>query len=92
MDLKEDLLKSSKEQVSRNAKDIASLQQNLSWVEEELAGEKKKNVSLDAENLKLKDEISHLKAKADSNNSAIIALRSELQGTATKLQKTQVEL
>jgi uncharacterized phage infection (PIP) family protein YhgE len=92
MTLKEALLKISRELESRNAKDLASLKQKLSHAEEELAKEKEKNDILDAENLKLKDEVSHLKAKVNYDSSAITALHSELQEMTSKLQETQVEL
>jgi predicted nucleic acid-binding Zn-ribbon protein len=92
MDLKQALLKISKELESQNAMDIASLKHKLSRVEEKLTGEKKRNDDLDVENQKLKGEISHLKAKSDSDDSTIAALRSELQRSVTKLQATQIEL
>jgi chromosome segregation ATPase len=92
MALKEALLKSYRELETQNAKDLAALKQKLSRAQEELAKEKEKNVGLDVENLKLKDEVSHLKAKSNSDCSAITALCSELQETDSKLQKTQVEL
>jgi predicted nucleic acid-binding Zn-ribbon protein len=92
MALKEALLKSSREQESQNAKDIASLHQRLSRAEEELVGEKEKSSGLEAEKLKLEYKISHLKARAVSDNYALIALRFELHGKTAQLQETQAEL
>jgi chromosome segregation ATPase len=83
--LKETLLKSSREMESRNAKDLASLKEKLSHAEEEFVKEKEKNAGLDAKNLKLKDEVSHLKAKVNSDSSAISALHSELQERTSKV-------
>ena len=42
--------------------------------------------------MKLEDEIYRLKTKAISDNSALVALRSELQGKTAQLQETQAEL
>jgi chromosome segregation ATPase len=89
MDLKEALIKSAMESESRTAKDLASLKEKLSRVEEELAKEREKNADLDAEKLKLKDEVSHLKVKADFDLSTITALRAELQEKNSKLQEVQ---
>jgi chromosome segregation ATPase len=85
MDLKEALIKSARESESGTAKDLASLKEKLSRAEEELAREKEESAGLDAEKVKLKDEISHLKAKATCDGSVITALHSEFQETTSKL-------
>ena len=78
MSLKDALIKSAKESESRAAEDLASLKEKLSRMEEDFSKEKEKNAGLGAENLKLKDEVSHLKAKVDEDGSALGSLRSEL--------------
>jgi hydroxymethylpyrimidine pyrophosphatase-like HAD family hydrolase len=61
-------------------------------VEDQLAKEKENKAGLDAENLKLKDEVSHLKAKVYEDGFSLNSLRSELQESASKLQETQEKL
>jgi hypothetical protein len=61
-------------------------------MEEEFAKEKEKAANLDAENSKLKSEVSQLKTKAEEDGSALSVLQSELLGSASKLHETQVEL
>jgi chromosome segregation ATPase len=84
MVLKEALIKSARESESRATEDLASLKEKLSRMVEDLSKEKEKNVGLDAENLKLKDEVSHLKAKVEEDGSALSSLRSELQESASR--------
>jgi hypothetical protein len=50
-----------------------------------LAKARENKVGLDAENLKLKDEVSHLKGKVDEDGSSLSTLRFELQESASKL-------
>jgi chromosome segregation ATPase len=74
MDLKEALLKSSKEAESRAAKDLAVLREKFSLLEEDFSKKKEKAVGLGAKNLKLKDEVSHLRTKAAEDGSALSLL------------------
>jgi hypothetical protein len=61
-------------------------------MEEEFAKEKEKAAGLDVENSKLKGEVSQMKTKAEEDGSALSLLQSELLGSASKLNETQVEL
>lgn len=81
IELKNTLLKSSKELESRNAKEIVELKESVSKTESTLAEEKRKNSDLVDEVKKLKDEISRYNAKSIVDDSAQTALRVELQKT-----------
>jgi hypothetical protein len=61
-------------------------------MEEDFSREKERAVSLDAENSKLRGEVSQQKTKAEDDGSALSLLQSELLGSASKLHETQVEL
>ena len=92
MELKDALITNVKESESRAEKVLASLKDKFSHMEEDFSREKERAAGLDAENFKLRGEVSQLKTKAEEDGSALMLLQSELLGAASKLHETQVEL